>query len=73
VLRGDKKHSVGATKKLGGYFTVILVKAKDKTFKILKEILTTKPVLLIPDLSKPFRIHAEMRRELELCCYKRMM
>jgi transposase InsO family protein len=37
-------------------------KEQEETFRVLKEILTTKPVLLIPDISKPFRVHVDACR-----------
>jgi len=37
-------------------------KEQEDAFTILKEILTTQPVLLIPDMYKPFRIHVDACR-----------
>jgi hypothetical protein len=36
--------------------------AQDVSFKMLKEILTSEPVLLIPNLLKPFKVHVDACR-----------
>jgi hypothetical protein len=36
--------------------------AQDIAFKMLKEILTSEPVLLIPNLLKPFKVHVDACR-----------